>query len=228
MHGDDTVGKRHGFDLVVGDIDRRGFQLAVQLLDFSAHLLAQAGVEVGERLVEKESLGLAHNGAAHGNALTLAAGKRFRATFQQRLKAEFGGGRLDGARDFLFRRFAQPHAVAHIVGNAHMRIERIGLEHHRNVAVLGCQFIDALAADLHLPGRDVFKACNHAQQSGFSAAGRADQHDEFAIFDLKIDTMQNSMFAIALADRLNIDGSHREKSFQPLTAPAVRPCTRYR
>ncbi len=45
----------------------------MQLLDFSTHLLAQAGVEVGKWLVKEEGLGLTHNGAAHGNTLTLAA-----------------------------------------------------------------------------------------------------------------------------------------------------------
>jgi hypothetical protein len=37
---------------------------------------AQLGIEVGQRLVEQEDLGLAHDGAADGDALALAAGKR--------------------------------------------------------------------------------------------------------------------------------------------------------
>ena len=43
--------------------------------DLAAHLHAQLGVEVRERLVEQEHLRVAHDGAAHGDALPLAAGK---------------------------------------------------------------------------------------------------------------------------------------------------------
>jgi len=81
-----------------------------------------------------------------------------------------------------------------------MRIERIGLKHHRNVAILGGEFIDAFAADLHLSGSDIFKPGDHAQKRGLAAARRANQHDKFPVFDLKINAVQNSMFAIAFAD----------------------------
>jgi len=47
--------------------------LLVHLLDLGAHLHAQLGVEVGERLVEQEHLGIAHDGTAHSDALALAA-----------------------------------------------------------------------------------------------------------------------------------------------------------
>jgi hypothetical protein len=49
--------------------------LAVQLADLGAHLHAHLGVQVGQRLVEQERLGLAHDGAAHRHALALAAGQ---------------------------------------------------------------------------------------------------------------------------------------------------------
>ena len=45
----------------------------VQLLDLGAHLDAQLGVEVGQRLVEQEELGVAHQRPAHRDALALAA-----------------------------------------------------------------------------------------------------------------------------------------------------------
>jgi hypothetical protein len=48
----------------------------MQRLDLGAHVDAQLGVEVRQRLVEQEDLGLADDGAAHGDALALAAGKR--------------------------------------------------------------------------------------------------------------------------------------------------------
>ena len=72
---DDLVGHRHRLDLVVGDVDHRRLQRVVQFADLEAHLHAQRRVEVGQRLVEQERLGLAHDGAADGDALALAAGE---------------------------------------------------------------------------------------------------------------------------------------------------------
>src|SRR3954469_22829778 len=58
----DLVGHGHGFDLIVGDVDRGGAKLLLQPGDFDAHLHAQRRVEVGERLVEQKRLGLADDG----------------------------------------------------------------------------------------------------------------------------------------------------------------------
>ena len=57
--------------------------LLVQALDLAAHLVAQLGVEIGERLVEQEDLRIAHDGAADGDALALAAGKLARIAVEQ-------------------------------------------------------------------------------------------------------------------------------------------------
>jgi hypothetical protein len=55
----------------------------VQLLDLGAHLHAQLGVEVRQRLVEQEHLRVAHDGAAHGDALALAAGELARVAVEE-------------------------------------------------------------------------------------------------------------------------------------------------
>ena len=75
LHDHDAVAQRHRLDLVVGDVDRRGAKALVQLLELDAHLDAQLGVEVGQRLVEQEHLRMAHDGAAERDALALAAGE---------------------------------------------------------------------------------------------------------------------------------------------------------
>ena len=64
-------------------------------LDLGAHLHAQLGVEIGQRLVEQEHLGIAHDGAAHGDALALAAGELLRAAREQFGDVEDAGGIVD-------------------------------------------------------------------------------------------------------------------------------------
>ena len=71
----DPVGQRERLRLVVGHVDGRDADLALQALELAAHLLAQLGVEVGQRLVEQQEPRLVHDGAGERHALLLAAGQ---------------------------------------------------------------------------------------------------------------------------------------------------------
>ena len=95
LHHDDLVGHGHRLDLVVRDVDRRRLQSLVQFLDLGAHLHAQLGVEVGQRLVEQEHLRIAHNRAAHRDALALSARKLARIAVEVGIEVEDVGGLLD-------------------------------------------------------------------------------------------------------------------------------------
>ena len=82
FHDDDAVAQRHGLGLVMRDVDKRGVDALAQLDDLCAHLVAKLCVQVRERLVHKQNLGLANNGATDGDALALAARERFGLTIQ--------------------------------------------------------------------------------------------------------------------------------------------------
>ena len=88
VHDDHHVGQGHGLHLVVRDEDRGRLEPVVQAADLGAHLHAQLGVEVRQRLVEQEGLRLAHDGAAHGHALALAAGQLARLALEERVDGE--------------------------------------------------------------------------------------------------------------------------------------------
>ena len=72
---DDAVGHGHGFDLIVGDVDRGDAKATLQGFDFNPHLVAQFRVQIRQRFIEEEQRRVTHNGTAHGIALTLAAGE---------------------------------------------------------------------------------------------------------------------------------------------------------
>ena len=78
----------------------------------------------------------------------------------------------------------QLEAVADVVGHAHVRVERVGLEHHRDVAALGVDVVHAAAADAELAGGDVLEARDHAEGRGLAAARRADEDQELAVLDV--------------------------------------------
>ena len=119
----------------------------VEELDLGAHLGAQLGVEIGERLVEQEDLRLAHDGPAHGDALALAA-RQLRGPAVEKLAQMQDVGRLGHARvDFRLRTLGDLERKTQILAHGHVRIKRVGLEHHRDVARARRQVVDDLAAD---------------------------------------------------------------------------------
>ena len=69
------VAHRHRLDLVVGDVDRGGLEVALQPGDLRAHLHAELGVEVRQRLVHQEHRRLTHDRPTHRHPLALAAGQ---------------------------------------------------------------------------------------------------------------------------------------------------------
>ena len=73
LHDDDAVGDDHRLFLVVGDVDRGDAELRLQPPQFEPHALAQLGVEIAQRLVEQQNLGLVDDGARQRHALLLAA-----------------------------------------------------------------------------------------------------------------------------------------------------------
>ena len=75
----------------------------MQARDLGAHLHAQFGIEIGERLVEQEHFGLAHDGPAHGHALTLATGECGGFAIQEFPKLEDLGRLLDALVDLFLR-----------------------------------------------------------------------------------------------------------------------------
>ena len=91
MHDRDARRQRHRFDLVVGHVDGGLADLLVQLLDLHAHLDAQLGIEIGQRFVEQEEQGIAHQRPAHGDALALAAGQLPGLALQQMLDLQQPG-----------------------------------------------------------------------------------------------------------------------------------------
>src|SRR5699024_2308287 len=68
-----------------------------------------------------------------------------------------------------------------------MRIERIVLEHHGDIAFARGQQSDIVLADADVAGVDGFETCEHAQGGGLPASGGTDEDEELAIGDVETD-----------------------------------------
>ena len=114
-----------------------------------------------------------------------------------------------------------------VAAHAHVRIERVGLEHHREPALRGTDIGHVLAVDQDLSGGDVLEAGDEAQKRRLAAAGRADEHRELAVLDIEIDAVDDADGAERLAHVLQLNAAHGGNSLlrDHLTAPKVRPRT---
>ena len=93
---------------------------------------------------------------------------------------------------------AQFQGEGHVVVDAHVRIERVGLEHHGDVAVFGRHIVDGAVADVDGAFADVFQAGQHAQAGGLAAARRADEDQEFLVGNLQVQVADGRDIAVSL------------------------------
>ena len=187
VHDRNAITHRHRLDLVVGHVDRRHPEPALQLVDLGAHLDAQLRVQVRERLVHEEGLRLAHDRTAHRDPLPLPARERPGLALQELLDLEDVRRAADAFADFLLRHLPQLQAEGEVLFDRHVRVERIALEDHRDVALLRGQVVDDALADPDLSTADLLEPGEHAQRRRLAAPGGADEHHQLAVADLQVE-----------------------------------------
>ena len=100
------------------------------------------------------------------------------------------------------------HAVADILTNSHMRIERIVLEHHRAITQAWAQLRHIAITDTDGSAGDRLQSRYHAQRRGLAAAGRSDKHDKLLVGHTQIKPLDDLVGPICLADVLDLDVRH--------------------
>ena len=197
VHHRDQVGRGHRFRLVVGDVDRRVAERIVQTAHLEAHLLAQIGVEIGQRLVEQQRLRLDDQRAGERDALLLAAGQLAGIALRQRREPRGGEDGVELLLDGRAVDLAQLEPIDDVLGDRHVRPQRVALEDHRHVAPLGRQRLlrrghDAVAdADLAFGRLD--EAGDQPQRRGLAAARWPEQADQRAMLDRHRDVIDDGV-----------------------------------
>ena len=124
FHDADPVGHGHGLDLVMGDIDRRCADPVVQEPQFLAHQVPELRIECTERLVEEKCLGAAHDGAAKGDALPVAAREPVDRLLKQMVDAQHSGDLFGAPAHFLARQALDAQREGDVLAHVHVRVER--------------------------------------------------------------------------------------------------------
>ena len=186
LHDHDPIAQRHGLGLVVGHIDKRGVDALAQLDDLRTHLVAELRIQIGQRLVHQQDLRLPDSGAANGHPLALAAGERLGLAVQIFRDAQDLRRLIHPLVDLRLIHLAELQGESDVLPHCHMGVQGVILEHHGDIPILGGHIVHQLPADVQLAAGDLLQTGHHPQGGGFAAAGGADQHDEFLVFDLQI------------------------------------------
>src|SRR5262249_19167110 len=174
------------------------------------------------------------DGAAERDALALAAGELPRLAAQQFADAEDVGRLLDALADLAPVELAHLQAEGHVVVHAHVRIERVVLEHHGDIAVHRRQSVDHLAVDRNVGGADDLEPGDHSKRRRLAAARGSDEYDKLLVANLQVDVFDGVHAVVEFVDVLEDDLSHslsrpsvswrRSPRAHPLTEP-VKPET---
>ena len=214
LHDRDAAGHGHGLHLVVGHVDERGGQALVQTGQLGTGLDAQLGIQVRKRLVEEEDGGLTDDGATHSHTLALTTGELLRLAVEQVTNVQDVGCFLHTAVDVGLGRLAQLETEGHVVIDTHVRVERVALEHHGNVTILGRHIVDHTIANHDIAFADLLQPGEQAQTGGLATTRRADEHKKLFVFNLDVQIVDRDHVAEALVHMIVGDASHL--GFSPL------------
>ena len=145
VHDGDAVAHGERLFLVVRDVHERRLRARLDLLELELHLLAQLEVERAERLVEQERGRLVDERARERDALLLAAGELARLALLHALEAHRAQRRGDARAHLVAAHALDAQPERHVLEHAHVREERVRLEHHVDVP-LGRRHVRDVAA----------------------------------------------------------------------------------
>ena len=197
------------------DVDGSDAELALQGGDLGAGLDTQLGVQVRQRLVHQEDLRLTDDRAAHGDALTLAAGQSLGLTVQVGLQVEDLCCLFDALVDLGLGHARDLQGEAHVLAHGHVRVEGVVLEDHGDVTVLRGNVGDVLIADEDTASVDVLQACEHTQGGGLAAAGGADQDEELAVSNIEAELVDGGLVGARVHASRVIKGNGCHVEFLP-------------
>ena len=175
----------------------------MELFDFRPHLNTQFCVKVRKWLVKQEQFGITNQGSPHRNALALSTGQLPRAAVQQRLNLQLTCDFIKLALLGRCINAAYFHAKRNVLGNRHRRVERIGLEHHCDIAVFWTDMRHVLAVNMQASACDWLKSGNAVQQRGFTATRWSNKNEEVPWFNCDVDVFQDLGRPVVLKEALD-------------------------
>ena len=126
------------------------------------------------------------------------------------------GGPLDLGRPLLLVDAALAERELNVLRHRQVRVQRVALEDHGDVAVLGVDVVHDALADGDSAARELLQAGHHAQRGRLAAARRAEEHEELAVGDVQRQVIDRGGVAELLGDAVEADLCQRAPFGRPV------------
>ncbi len=113
-------------------------------------------------------------------------------------------------------------AEGQVLAHAHVRVERVGLEDHGELALGRRHLGHVRAVDQDVAVGDLLEAGDHPEQRRLAAARGADEDHELAVADREVDAVDHLGRAEALDDLAQLEVSHA-RGLRPFIASSHPP-----
>src|SRR5215210_517043 len=163
VHEDDVIRDLHSLFLVVGDQDRRDVDIIVQPAKPGSELLAHAGVEGADRLVEEEDLRLDGEGSGQGHPLALASRELRGITVGEAFELNQFEQSVNLPVYCLFRPLANSQAEGDVLEDGHVLEGSVVLKDEADPALLRRRVGLVFVCDKDLSAIRSFESGDHAK-----------------------------------------------------------------
>jgi hypothetical protein len=179
--------------------------LMLDVHELELGLLPELLVEGRKRLVEEQHLGALGERPGERHPLALAARELARHALRELLELDEAEHLGNPSGDLLPRQPVLLQPEGDVPLDAHVREERVGLEHHVHRPAIGRDAGEVAGAERHTPARRLLEARQHAHEGGLAAARRAEQAEELLREDVEGEMVDRNGVAEALRDVLEAD-----------------------
>ena len=197
--------------LVMCHKNGRNLKSFLKVADLLAHDEPQVRVEVGQRLIQEKHLRLEAERPGEGDTLLLTTGEFVDHPISKRVQFDHLEQFLDPRLDPVLGPLVDLQTVADVFRYGHMGKEGVILKADPRIPQIRRKIVDSLSVKDDIPGTDIGKTADEAQQRRLSTPARPDECDQFSLAHLQGNTLDDLVFSIKLVDVLQ--NQHRSFIF---------------
>ena len=184
----------------MGDEDGSDPGLKLDAADLFAHLNAQAGIQVAERLIQEQQIRLFDQRTGDRHTLLLAAGKLARFAVKEVVHMDQFRHFKSSFLPFILGYILDLQRESNVLHHGHMRIKGIVLEDETDTAVSRFHIGHIAVIKPDLTARDRNNARKHIQNGGLTASGRAQKAGQFTGIQYGVEVFNRCCFSKMLRE----------------------------
>ena len=181
----------------MSDEDHRHAAFLLHALQFGPHLQPQPGVQIRQRLVQHQQLGLHHQRACQRHPLLLAAGKVGRLAPGKVRQPDCGQPFLDTGSQRRTAQAVQLQPEGDVIEHGQMREQGVGLEDQPDLAPVGRHAGDLAPVECDAPASHRHQPGDGAHRRGLAAAGWPQQGHKLASGDGQAQPVDGDGFTVS-------------------------------